>query len=54
MPRGEGIVFFVLESRWDDALKEVRNAIAGLKDIQEYAVEKRNEAYVDYDGVVPF
>jgi hypothetical protein len=48
------IDFFVHERRWDEALKEARNAIAGLKDIQEYVVERRNEAYECYDGVVSF
>jgi hypothetical protein len=52
------IDFFVREKRWDEAIKEVQNAIAGLKDIQEYAAEQRNKALTAYckahPGYVPF
>jgi hypothetical protein len=52
------IGFFVREKRWDEAIKEAQNAITGLKDIQEYAAEQRNEAITAYceanPGYVPF
>jgi hypothetical protein len=52
------IDFFVQEKRWDEAIKEAQNAIAGLKDIQEYAAEQRNEAVEAYckahPGDIPF
>jgi hypothetical protein len=42
------IDFFLEESKWQKTIDEAEEAISTLKQIQEYAMHKRNEALETY------